>query len=95
MQLKLFVIKDLKANVYLQVMFFRTSAEAIRSFAKAVSDEKSDFFSHAEDYVLYELGSYTDEDAKFNLRDTPQPLISAVDASVQHKEYYASRSLPS
>lgn len=88
MIIKIFSVYDLKAESFLQPMFFRSSNEAIRAFSKAVNDEGHEFFKHAEDYVLFEIGNFDDVSGLLHQRD-PLRLMSAYEASTFHKEHYA------
>ena len=61
MKLKLFSIYDSKAKNYDRVITLRTTEEAIRSFSYSINDEKHQYSTYPEDFVLFELGTY-DED---------------------------------
>lgn len=58
MNLKTCAIYDSKAQFYAPPMFFKTKAEAIRSWADVVNDKQAQFFAHPEDYTLFEIGEF-------------------------------------
>lgn len=59
---KIFAIYDSKARAYLQPFFAVNASVALRSFERAVNDERSDFHAYAGDYELFELGEFDDFD---------------------------------
>ena len=79
MLLKVYTVFDMASNAYLQPMFFLTKGQAIRAFTEAISDEKHVFCKYPSDYVLFELGSFDDSSAKFELYSSPVSLGVAVE----------------
>lgn len=65
--MKIFSIFDSKAEAFHMPFFSPTKGTAIRSFAQAANDESSDFFKHAGDYTLFEIGDWEElqGDGKF------------------------------
>jgi len=55
-------VHDSKAGVFLTPFFARSRLEAIRSFGDAVSEPKSPLANHPDDYVLYCVGTWDDND---------------------------------
>lgn len=80
MILKSFTIRDSKTQFFGQPWFMRSHGEAERTFAKLAKDPKSDISNFPEDYDLYHLGEFDDQTGKFELLDTPQHLMKAVNA---------------
>lgn len=78
MQYKMFSVFDSKVSAFMTPFFMRTSSEALRAFEDSVNAEKSGFKAHAEDYTLFELGSWDDQTAKFDLLATPHSLAVAI-----------------
>lgn len=58
---RLFAIYDTKAKTYTQILTERTSAVAERNFTNAVRNKDMDYNKHAEDFSLFELGSYDND----------------------------------
>jgi hypothetical protein len=76
---RLFTVYDQKAEVYLLPFTEKTIPAAIRLFSDTVQDEKHQFHRHAEDFTLFELGSYNDYNASYELLDTPRAVIKAIE----------------
>lgn len=64
MILKVFAVRDMKAEAFLQPFFSPSIGSAVRAFSDAVNDEKCPFSKHPGDYVLYEIGDYLDSTAE-------------------------------
>lgn len=58
MRLRAYAVRDAKAEAYLRPFFTETRGLAVRSFSDAVNDKSSPFFTHPEDYSLWELGAF-------------------------------------
>lgn len=67
-------IFDGKAEAYTTPMFFQSTGQAVRSFADAVNDGKSDFSNHPEDYTLFLLGDWDQRSGKLEVLDAPVAL---------------------
>lgn len=79
MILKVFSVFDSKAEVYQLPFFHHSTGSAKRFFQDLVNDGKSDFSKHPEDYGLFEIGSWKDSDAIFDLYSIPKSLGLAID----------------
>ena len=85
MNLKIYSIKDAKAEYFTQPFFKKTHGEAERDFTTLCRDEKSQINQFPEDYDLWYLGDYDDNSGKMSPLDTPQHIIKAVQViSKQH-----------
>ncbi|WNK14986.1 MAG: nonstructural protein [Microvirus sp.] len=69
MILQIVAIRDIKADVYAQPYFVGSLGGAIRSFGDECRRIAPDnlMYNHPEDFELYELGTYDDANATFNL----------------------------
>lgn len=76
---KMFVVFDCKAEAYLQPFFMQASGQAIRAWIDLVNDKTTQFSKHPEDYTLFELGTYDDSCAKFDVYATPKSLGVAIE----------------
>ena len=57
--MKLFTIKDTKADYYMQPQLYRNSLEAQRACENSVNDQKDSLFAkNCEDFVLFEIGEW-------------------------------------
>lgn len=74
---KIVSIYDIKAMVYSKPLYFPSYAAAIRSFADAVKDEKSDYMRHPEDYIMFGFGEFNDVKGTFDIT-LPEELVKAL-----------------
>lgn len=72
--MQIFTIRDSKAQAYLQPFFAANVAVAQRYVETAANDPEHEFHVHAEDYHLYEIGSFSEEDGYVSSTD---PVIVA------------------
>ena len=77
MILKVYSIRDQKAEVYNQPFFQKTHGEAERNFQTLVKDNKSTISQYPEDFDLYFVGEYDDQKGVFKTLDTPQHIAKA------------------
>lgn len=75
---KIYAIYDAKAAAYLTPIFFDTEGIAVRQFTAAVKDPDHELHKFAEDYTLFHIGEFDEHDAKFELLDTPEPVVKAL-----------------
>lgn len=57
-------IRDLKAEAGLLPFFDRNHETALRKFRRAVNDVNSDFHAYYEDYVLFCVGTWNEDEMK-------------------------------
>ncbi len=76
--MKIYSIYDSKAEAYLQPIFATTNGVAIRMFSKAISDEDHAFNQNAEDFTLFEIGSFFEDTAIIEPMTTPKSLCNAL-----------------
>ena len=74
MIVKVFGIYDTKAEAYLPPFFMKSKGEAIRAVTAHANDPQHNFCKYAEDFTLFELGSFDDSNGKFELLHTPHSL---------------------
>lgn len=63
MELKMFSVYDSKTEAYAAPFFFNSRGQAIRQFGDLANDPNSSLCKHAEDFTLFELGSFDDSNA--------------------------------
>lgn len=78
MILKMYSIRDAKAEIFNKPFYQATHGEAERSFRRTVSDENTMMHMYPEDFDLYYLGEYDDNTGKVDSLDTPQHVIKAI-----------------
>lgn len=86
MKLLICAIYDHATQAFMQPLFVPTKAAAIRSFADAVSDGKSVFCAHPEDYVMMELGSFDDSSGEIVTPTAPVKVITALECVKPRQE---------
>lgn len=72
---------DAAVKAYLPPFCVRAKGEALRSFSTAVNDTTHQFSKYANDYTLYELGTFDDSSGSFTVVP-PVRVISAVECLV-------------
>ncbi len=77
MILKIFSIRDAKAEVYNTPFYQKTHGEAERNFRTLVTDEKSTISQYPDDFDLYYLGEYNDNSGLTESLQTPQHMLKA------------------
>lgn len=92
MKTKIYSVYDSKSKAFQPPSVFRTSDEAIRQFGVQITEPGSPFFKYAEDFSLFECGSFDDESGMIESYP-PIQVVTAIQLSRQHNEYYAARNL--
>lgn len=72
-------VRDAKSETFGAPIFVRATGVAIRSFTQACNNESAEnqFRSHAEDFSLWELGTYDEITGKLESLEIPKLLITA------------------
>lgn len=78
MELKMFSIRDSKAEVYNQPHFCLQVGEAERNLMRLVRDPQSMISQFPEDYDLYLVGLWNDKTGVMESLATPQHIAKAV-----------------
>jgi len=77
MKCKVFAVYDSKVEAYLKPFFMQTKGEALRSWEDVVNDDKTMFHKHPEDFTLFEIAEYYEDNARFENHATPISLGGA------------------
>lgn len=93
MSTKIFTIFDSKVGCYFTPVFGQNRAAMIRSFGDLANDKSHHVGQHPEDYTLFELGSYSEDDASFDLHSTPVSLGVAIEFVKQREQEVESKLL--
>lgn len=82
MKMQIVAARDVRVEAYMQPTFVPHTAAAVRAFTDHVRDPQSDFAKHPEDYELWWLGEYNDQDGSFTPPDggIPLRLLRGLDA---------------
>lgn len=84
MILKVYTVKDAKAEAYLTPFYQHTTALALRQFEDMVKNPEHPFAKHPEDYSLWKIGDYDDLKGQLINLELNEHLANAIDIS--HKE---------
>lgn len=83
MKMKIVAIKDLAVQAFMQPNFVSHVGLATRQFGEVCNDEKHEFFRHAKDFEIYELGEFDDQTGEFDHNECPRLLARASDLKTQ------------
>ena len=78
MLLKIFTIHDAKAQAYLPPFYLQNVAVAMREFTDACNNPLHNFGKNPQDYTIFILGDFDDQDSLFDLIDK-QSLANGLD----------------
>lgn len=76
--MKIFTVFDVKAERYIQPFFSPTEGTAMREFRMAANDEDHSFCKYAEDYTLFLMGEWDDENGVIDMLVAMKPLGNAL-----------------
>jgi len=71
---RVFSIYDHACEAYMRPFLAPTKGVAIRSFSELAQDTNHEVGKYPEQYTLFELGSWEDTNALYDLHDTPLPI---------------------
>ena len=79
MILKIFVIFDSKAGAYLPPFFMHAEGQATRAFSNMANDRSTQIGLNPEDYTLFEVGTFDDNTAQFEMLESKRALGTAIE----------------
>lgn len=79
MDFKVYSIYDAAVSAYMQPFCAQSKGQAVRMFSDSVNDSSTMFFKHPDDYTLFELGSWNDESASYQLHAAPVSVGVAIE----------------
>lgn len=75
---RIYAIHDVKADCYMQTFNCKTDGQATRQFQDTMSQENSLIAKHPQDFTLFLLGTYDDNNGKIE-PNTPISLGNGVE----------------
>nr|QJB19048.1 MAG: nonstructural protein [Microvirus sp.] len=84
--LKVFAVRDVKADAFGNLICVPTKGLAVRAFADACADARSPMAMYPEDHSLYEVGEYDPNSGTIKGHALPQLVISASEVLSQSKK---------
>lgn len=87
MKIQVLSIRDRAADAYGQPMFFAALGKALRVFQDEINRRADDnsMYHHPEDFDLYHLGEYDDNNGKFTNLEQPKMISVGKDNSEKIK----------
>ena len=81
MKLLVFSVFDVAVKAFGTPFYARTKGEALRGFSQACNNREHEFFKHAPDFQLFELGEF-DDSTGFVVCQSPVRVIGALECLV-------------
>jgi hypothetical protein len=81
----LYCIYDVKAEAYLLPFFVQNENILRRMITDTLNDPNHQFTKHPEDYIVYELGSFSDREGKLEAK-TATVLFKLIDFKAKAEE---------
>lgn len=81
--LRMYTVRDEKAEAYLPPFCARTPGEAERMFLELSTDPQHQFCKHAEDFSLVEVGSFDQETGAVKGLPAPVFVVRAADLKMR------------
>lgn len=75
MRYKVVCIRDRAADVFGQPVFVAALGQALRSFGDEINNKESQMSKHPDDYDLYELGEFDDNEGLFYANNPRQIAV--------------------
>lgn len=79
MLLEIYSVRDSGAAFFHPPFFVRAKGQALREFNRLTNDPKSIIYPIPEQFDLYYLGKWSDNDGKADLLPSPQHITKAIE----------------
>ena len=76
---KVFSIYDVAVKSYMQPFFMKSIGEAERALKGLVNDEKHNFSKYAQDFTLFDLGSFDETNGRFTMHSSPVSIAVLIE----------------
>ena len=83
--LNVYSVYDSKAQTYNVPFFMKQDGQALRAFIDLVNNPQTDVAKHPEDYALFLLGSFDDEDGVIDPVQQPKCIAKAWELVAQNE----------
>lgn len=83
MRTNVYAVYDVKAQAYATPFFMPSTGLAIRAFSEVATDQNSQLCKHAEDFSLYKIGEFDDNEGKLITLTNPEYLTRASDFKIE------------
>lgn len=78
----MFSVFDQKAMAFLPPWIMPREEQALRTFSDCCNSNEHQFGVHPEDYTLFRLGMWDDDDAKFTGEITPMSVAHGINLQI-------------
>jgi hypothetical protein len=85
MKYLIYSVYDTATETFMQPIYAKTEAEALRGFKTAAQNKDNQIGQYPADYSLFYIGEYTDHNADLR-KAQPECIISALEASSTSRE---------
>lgn len=92
--LKVFAVRDVKADAFGNPICVQTKGLAVRAFSDACADPRSPMAQYPEDYMLYEIGKYDPATGLLSGISVPE-LVATASEIIASRKPVASVEVPS
>lgn len=75
----MYSVYDTAALAYTLPWYLHRREQAIRTFSNMCKDPEHQYNKNPEDFTLYYLGEYDDENGNIEMMDRPEALLKGVD----------------
>jgi hypothetical protein len=82
MKMNVYAVRDQKAGSYFQPFFIQNQQLAIRAIQDCMSDPGHQFSKHTEDFSLWCIGVYDDQNGTIKPNEQPELIGRLVDLRV-------------
>ena len=86
MKLNCYAIYDSATNAYMSPFFLQTDQQALRAFGDLSVKADSEIANHPEDYSLFRIGSYDDNEGKLEACEPVKHLANAHEMAAASRE---------
>ena len=77
--MKIFTVRDMKADYYMNPVTYKSTGEALRAFEQACKDKESQFNQFPSDFCLIELGEFDPSLGLITNHEVSKLLVTAAD----------------
>lgn len=93
MKIRMYAIRDVKADFFNNPIALRTDMEAMRAFQEACRPgQETMISSYPEDYVLVHVGEFDNNNGVVYPCDTPAVVLTGIDAALAFKRKVSNGS---
>jgi len=76
--LLMFSVRDAKADAFMRPFFAQSEGIAVRGFTDEVNREGSELGKHPEDYALFKVGEFLEDEGMVTPLTQPVQMITAI-----------------